>query len=119
MKEILKYLKGTFNNGKEKHPKSRGIYVVLKGTYSGEFFVFINQTTTYINFISLPDKIKRIVPLESFYNGLANGVIEYLENLPVNVFKTVEEEYKNINTINEFRHSNKDNKSNKRSASCP
>lgn len=96
MKEILKYLKGTFNK-REKHPIEKGIYVILGGTYSAEFFVYFSQDLTHITFFSLPDKKVRKVPKESFYNGIKNKLVEFIERLPDKVYKTVEHEFNLIN----------------------
>lgn len=116
MKEILKYLEGTFN---KKHPVERGIYVILKGTYSGEFFVYISQTSTFFTFISLPDKIIRQVPTDSFNNGLKNKLVEFLEQLPLNIYNTVEHEYNLINNNNGHGNPKDYNKPNKRTTGSP
>ncbi len=114
MKEILKFLKGTFD--KKLHPKPRGIYAILGGTYSAEFFVFIKETNSHLVFFSLPDKIIRNVPRESFYNGVKNNLVEFIEQLPNKVYKTIELQLKgiNTNTTNGLRTTNKDSQPDKR-----
>ena len=114
MKEILKYLEDTFNKS---HPIDRGIYVVLKGIYSGEFFVYIKQVGVDYLFFSLPDKQIRLVPKESLTNGLKNKLVDFLEQLPLKVYKTVEHEYNLINNNNGHGKTNNNNEPDKRPAS--
>lgn len=113
MKEILKYLKGTFSKD---HPVERGIYVILGGTYSGEYFIFLKDNNTHIDFFSLPDKKIRNVPKESFYSGLKNKLVDFIEQLPLPVFKEVEIEFNRINNNNGHGKTNKNSEPNKWSA---
>lgn len=111
MKEILKFLKGTSN---KEHPKKRGIYVVLGGTYSGEYLVYINSKPSFHIFLSLPSKAIREVPENSFTTGLKNKLVDFIEQLPYKVYNTVELEFNRINTKDGLSKSNKDNKPDKR-----
>lgn len=101
----------------EKHPKNRAIYAVLKGTYSGEYMVFLKKANTIIELISLPDKHILKVPEKDFKEGIQNGIIDYIQTLPRSVYRVVEEEAKRLNTRDGFCKTNKNNKPHKRSAS--
>lgn len=97
-----------------KHPQKRGIYAVLKGTYSGEYLVFIEEKKSEYTFISLPEKIILTVPKSSFDNGLKNKILDYIEKLPKSVYKVVELEYNSLNIKNGLRRTKEDNKPYKR-----
>lgn len=115
MKEILKFLKDT---SKKEHPKDRGIYVILGGTYSGEYFIYIKSKPDTYTFFSLPIKAVRDVPIESFKTGIKNKLVDFVEQLPYKVYKTVELEYNSINNKNGLSESNKNNEPDKWPTSC-
>ena len=98
-------------------PVDRGIYVVLGGTYSGEYLVYMKQEKDHYLFMSLPDKIKREVPVESFKNGIKYKLLEFIEKLPNKVFNIVAEEYKALNNINGQSRTKENNQPDKRHAS--
>lgn len=114
MKEILKFLKGT---SKKDHPLDRGIYVVLGGSYSGEYFVYMKSKPGFHTFFALPAKKVREVPIDSFRMGIKNKLVDFIEQLPLKVFNTVELEFNGINNKDGLSKSNKNNKPNKRSTS--
>ena len=115
MKEILKFLKGTSDIV---HPVERGMYVILGGTYAGEYMVYVEQAPEHYVFFALPCKLKREVPTSSFRMGIKNRLVDFIEQLPVKVYKTVEDEFKSINTNNNGHSiTNKNNKPNKRRTS--
>jgi len=101
----------------EKHPKSRAIYAVLKGTYSGEYIVFLKKTNNIIELISFPDKYILKVPEKDFNEGIQSGVIDYIQTLPREVYSVVEDEAKRLNTKDGSSKANKNNKPYKRSTS--
>lgn len=116
MKEILKFLKGT---SKKDHPIDRGIYVILGGSYSGEYFVYIKSKPDTYTFFALPTKVIRDVPVESFKMGIKNKLVDFIEQLPLKVYNTVELEFNSINTKDGPSKSNKNNKPDKRPTSSP
>jgi len=95
---MLKFLKTL--SKKHSFLEAGNIYCVLKGTYSGEYFIFLESKDSIHYFFSLPDKIVRQVPAESFKTGIQGGIIDFIERLPKKVFCVVENEYKSINNIN-------------------
>lgn len=86
-----------------KHPTSRGMYAILKGTFSGDYIVFMKETDTSYECFSLPDKRIMNVPKESFDNGIRYNLLDFVEKLPKKVFLVVEREYKNLNNKNGLR----------------
>jgi hypothetical protein len=107
---ILKFLS-------KKHPRPRGIYAVLKGTYSGEYVVFLKKVHVHLHFISFPDKQILIVPEKDFNEGLEGGVLDFIQTLPHSVYSVVEDEVKRLNIKDGSSTANKNHKPNKRSTS--
>ena len=68
-----------FFNLKVYYPKARGISAILKGTYSGQFMVFIKENIDEYVFLTLPDKKIQRVPADAFRRGMSNSIIEYIE----------------------------------------
>lgn len=98
-------------------PKPRGIYVILKGTLSGQFIVYIEEKNNNYIFLTLPDKNILEVPIDAFKRGIKNSILEYIEKLPRPVYCIVEKEFFNINKGNGLRRPKENNKPDKRSAS--
>lgn len=101
----------------KKHPKQRGIYAVLKGTYSGEYIVFLRKDSTFLEFISFPDKHILRVPEKDFKEGIDGNILEFIQSLPTGVYSVVEEEAKRLNKKDGPSKANKNYKPYKRSAS--
>lgn len=99
----------------KKHPRERGIYAVLKGTYSGEYIVFLRRVSSILNFIAFPDKKILQVPEKDFREGLEGKFIDFIQSLPKDVYSVVEEEAKRLNKVDGLRTAKKDNKPHKRS----
>lgn len=76
-----------------KHPRKRYLYAITGGKYLGELFVFIEKVGDNFNFLSLPDMKIREVPYEKFEFGLTNKIIDVVEKLPSEVFKTCKKQY--------------------------
>jgi hypothetical protein len=95
---MLKFLKTL--SKKDNFLEKGNMYCVLKGTYSGEYFIFLESKNDTHYFLSLPDKIVRQVPTQSFKTGILGGVIDFIERLPKKVLSVIENEYKSINNIN-------------------
>jgi hypothetical protein len=106
-----------FFNLKVYYPKARGIYAILKGTYSGQFMVFIKENIDEYVFLTLPDKKIQRVPADAFRRGMSNSIIEYIEKLPKKVYQVVEKEFLNINKTDGLCRAKENNKPNKRSIS--
>jgi hypothetical protein len=109
---MLRSLKTLFKNKvKVNSSLTQGnMYCVLKGTYSGEYFIFMESKENEHYFFSLPDKIVRKVPFDSFLVGINGGVLDMVELLPKKVFSVVEKEYFLINNnINGNSNSKEDN----------
>jgi hypothetical protein len=94
---MLKFLKTLSKKDKKQELVSGNLYCVLKGTYSGEYFAFVEKKDDKYMFISLPDKQIREVSQESLNVGIEGGVLDFVERLPKKVYEVVEKEYFLIN----------------------
>lgn len=111
---MLKFLK-TFSKKKNSQLEKGNIYCVLKGIYSGEYFIYIHKETDNHVFLSLPDKQIRKVPQESLNCGLQDGILDFIEKLPNKVYNIVEKEFILLNNrTNGNCNSKEDNKSDQR-----
>lgn len=75
-------------------------YAVGTGTYVGEIFVFVEETENYYHFISIPKNINRSVPKDKFDIGLANKILDYVEEIDADVFTLLKKQFefnKNLN----------------------
>jgi hypothetical protein len=73
--------------------KKGDVYAVQTGDFVGQFFNFIKKDGDEYVFLSTPMmKIQR-VPKEKFDFAKEQGIIEYIENLPRNIFQVIEAEY--------------------------
>lgn len=90
-------------------PTARSFFAVLGGTYGGEFLVFIQEKLDDYIFLSLPDKVIRAVPKDAYMRGVKNKVLDFICNLPKDVYKVVEQEFNSINNTNGLRNSKTNN----------
>lgn len=74
-------------------------YVVQGGTYGGDYLVLIEETPVSYTFLVLPEKQKRLIPIEDFNRGLENKIVKLLEKLPKYVFEVCKKEFDSINNI--------------------
>ena len=88
---------------KKKHPRDKTVYAVTGGAYLGEMLVLVedDKSTKEHCFLALPDMNIRRVPYDKFEFGLMNKIIDIVDKLPSDVYKTcVKQYYKNKNTSN-------------------
>ena len=81
-------------------PENRHILVVLDGTYKGEWLVQIYKIPQYTVYLSLPDRIERIIPDKDIKWGLDNKVIEKAGIIPKKVYNVCLAEYENAKRNN-------------------
>lgn len=94
LKEILQNLHRFFNINQ---PVVKGIYAVERGDYIGEFFVYIKTLKSGDHcFLSLPKMQKRIIPEKSFYNGIKNKIMVFVEKLPNPVYQLCRKQYERL-----------------------
>jgi hypothetical protein len=98
----------------KKIPVNRGMYAVLKGTYGGEFIVYIKESLESYVFLSLPSKTVMDIPKKSFINGIEEKIIDFVKKLPQEIYKTVELEFSSINIKNGTSTTKTNNKPYKR-----
>lgn len=74
-------------------PKPRASYGIPTGVYRGEIFCYIESIGNTHCFLSLPKMEVREVPEDKFEFGIANNIIEYIDELPKDVFTVVRAQY--------------------------
>ena len=82
-----------FNFLKQKIKKG-DVYAVQAGDFVGQFLNFIKKDGDEYVFLSTPLMEIRRVPKEKFDFAQIQGIIEYVENLPKNIFSVIEAEYR-------------------------
>ncbi len=70
------------------------MYAVVTGTYVGELFAFIDLKGSDYRFLSLPKMIIREIPEENFEFAMKNNIMEFVEQLPRDVYRVVEAQFK-------------------------
>jgi hypothetical protein len=70
----------------KKHKHHRCIYAVNQGAYVGEMFVFIKQQGDLYMFLSIPNNVNRVIPKEKFDFGIQNGILQFVEKTPADVY---------------------------------
>jgi hypothetical protein len=73
--------------------KKGDVYAVQAGDFVGQFFNFIKKDGDEYVFLSTPMMEIQRVPKEKFDFAKEQGIIEYIENLPRNIFQVIEAEY--------------------------
>jgi hypothetical protein len=76
-----------------KFPSKRSVYAVTGGKYLGEFFVFMEKTDDSVCFLSLPKMKVRKIPIDNFLFGVDNKILDKIEKLPRNIYKTCRSQY--------------------------
>ena len=99
---MLKYLKDTLTRN-NLLPKHKGIYAVIRGTYSGEYFVYMGPDNDNFKFYSIVDKKTHCMSLDVFQRGIKNNILDFVQILPHKVFDIVEKEFNAINNKNGLR----------------
>jgi len=70
-------------------PQLRQSFAVKRGRYAGEIMIFIEKTNHRYTFLSIPVMKNRYIPTDKFESGWQNGIIEFVEVIPADVYKTV------------------------------
>ena len=83
-----------------KVPSPRYSYAVKHGTYAGEILIFIKKNTDLYDFLSVPKMINRSIPEDKFNYAYNSGIIDFVEKIPKEVYKTVVRQFeKNRNSL--------------------
>lgn len=75
------------------HPVKKNAYAVTTGFYVGEILVFVNESEDYYNFISIPKNINRKIPVNKFFLGIDQSILEHVEEIPDDVFCILEKQF--------------------------
>ena len=70
------------------------IYACHHGDYAGQMFAFIEEKELSYNFIRLPDMINISVTTEDFSEGIEAEILQFVKDLPDDVYKVVKAQYK-------------------------
>ena len=65
-------------------------YAVLRGDYCGEIFVFFRQDEDTLFFVSLPKMNVRKVNVVKFDIGVRDGILDFINIIPKNIYKVIE-----------------------------
>lgn len=76
-----------------KHEHHRKIFAVTKGVFLGEMLVFIKEEGSNFCFLSLPSCENRKIPKEKFDFGIENGILDFVEKSPKDVYKVTVKQY--------------------------
>jgi len=75
------------------HPLKKHAYAVTTGYYVGEMLVFVDKSEEFFNFISIPKNINREIPINKFYLGLKESIVEHVEEIPDEIFSILEKQF--------------------------
>jgi hypothetical protein len=70
------------------------MYAVTTGDYAGEILLFIKQIEDIYWFLSVPLNINREVPKDKFELATNCDILDYIGDLPNDIFKTVKAQFK-------------------------
>jgi hypothetical protein len=74
-------------------PVKGNAYAVGTGTFVGEMFVLIKETSDTYEFISIPKNENRSVPKDKFYFGIKNKIVEYVKEIDKDVLVLLEKQF--------------------------
>lgn len=82
--------------------KKRDVFAVQTGDYAGQMFIVVDVDKDFIGCLSVPTMKNIKIPFNSFETGRNNDIIKFVEQLPREVYKVSEAQYKknNENTNN-------------------
>lgn len=75
------------------------MYAVTTGDYAGQILLFVKQVGNSYWFLSIPSNNNQEVPKDKFEFGMNNDILDYIGDLPKDIFKTVKSQFEyNENT---------------------
>lgn len=69
------------------------MYAVTTGDYAGEILLFVKQIAKSYMFLSIPNNINREVPIDKFEFAMNYDILDYIGDLPKDIFKTVKAQF--------------------------
>ena len=70
------------------YPKDRGLYAFTRYR-RGDFLLFVKNYSSVLEFIQLPDRYTLSLSLEEFSSGIKEGLLDFVEQIPPDVFEVV------------------------------
>ena len=75
------------------------MYAVTTGDYAGQILLLVKQIDNSYWFLSIPSNNNQEVPIDKFEFGMNNDILDYIGDLPRDIFKTVKSQFEyNENT---------------------
>lgn len=69
------------------------MYAVTTGDYAGQILLFVKQIDKSYMFLSIPNNINREVPIDKFEFAMNYDILDYIGDLPKDIFKTVKAQF--------------------------
>jgi L-cysteine desulfidase len=70
------------------------MYAVTTGDYAGQILLFVKTVDDSYWFLSIPSNNNQEVPMDKFEFGTNNDILDYIGDLPNDIFKTVKAQFK-------------------------
>jgi len=78
-----------------KEPEIRYSYAIKHGFYAGEILIFIKKQLNSYEFLSIPKMLNRSIPCDKFKYGWSNGIIDFVEIIPKDIYKVITQQFEN------------------------
>lgn len=69
------------------------MYAVTTGDYAGQILLFVKQVDNSYWFLSIPSNNNQEVPKDKFEFGMNYDILDYIGDLPKDIFKTVKAQF--------------------------
>lgn len=80
-------------------PQPRGVYAFTKHR-RGDFLLFIKEDSEVLEFMQLPDRYQVCLTKEEFHEGITTKLLDFVEQIPEDVFDTAKANIENYQKIN-------------------
>jgi hypothetical protein len=82
---------------KVQKPKPRSLYAFTKHR-RGDFILFVEEKDDVYTFMQLPDRYKILLTLEEFTEGVTTKLLDFVEQIPEDVYEVAAANIKDLNT---------------------
>lgn len=99
MNKILNFIKKLFNIKSSQTPDvvdkvhQFGVYAITTGVYVGEMWIMIDSRDGMYRFLSIPKNINRTAPIPKVASGIEEGIIEVVEDIPLEMQELIKEQF--------------------------
>ncbi len=81
------------------NPQPRGVYAFTKHR-RGDFILFIKEDSEVLEFMHLPDRYQICLTKEEFHEGVTTKLLDFVEQIPEDVFEVAQANIENYKKIN-------------------